>query len=340
MQRSYIKCLELNISETCNYNCKYCVFHRNNKKTVLMDPSTAAQIASDYDRYLDGKKGKIYFGAGEPLLNWDAIVRVCEALKTRRSDIGLFFMTNASLLTPEKLLYLRDNGIRMGFSLDGKPTRQRNTRTPFDPSIDSYDVVINALEWAKRIHYPVFSLSATYNKLGFVPDAEYVMSICAEHNIKEFDLDYDIESLHYDNLAQVATELVECFYKADALGLKTFGYWLIPYLNKLDHSSFHSYCDNASGSSLCISAEGKIKICGYDPISYLDYNSFESVLCSHKLQKALVDYNMRNDECMKCDLYPFCLGQCILHDCNQHSFRNNCSFLHIVTAKMLETHNT
>ena len=32
--------------------------------------------------------------------------------------------------------------------------------------------------------------------------------------------------------------MVECFYKADTLGLKTFGYWLRPYLNKSDCTSF------------------------------------------------------------------------------------------------------
>jgi sulfatase maturation enzyme AslB (radical SAM superfamily) len=65
-------------------------------KVNLMKPEFAVQMAIAYDKYLNGKNGLIYFGAGEPLLNWDAIVRVCEELEQRQSKIELRFMTNAS----------------------------------------------------------------------------------------------------------------------------------------------------------------------------------------------------------------------------------------------------
>ena len=31
-----IKCLEINISEACNYNCSYCIFHRNIQEKALI----------------------------------------------------------------------------------------------------------------------------------------------------------------------------------------------------------------------------------------------------------------------------------------------------------------
>ena len=96
----YYKCLELNISETCNYNCSYCVFRRNINENILMTPDLARKVTIDYIEYLDGRKGKIYLGAGEPTLNWKAIEAVSDTLLSyQNTDVSIFFMSNGSCIT-------------------------------------------------------------------------------------------------------------------------------------------------------------------------------------------------------------------------------------------------
>lgn len=283
-----IKCLELNISEACNYRCTYCIFHRNNMKVNLMKPEFAVQMAIAYDKYLNGKNGLIYFGAGEPLLNWDAIVRVCEELEQRQSKIELRFMTNASLVTTSKLEYIKVHNIGVGFSIDGLKERQKERRIPIDDKIDSYNSVINALEMAKKSNYNVFSLSSTFDTENFIEDAKFVIDLCCEYEIKEFDLDFDINALENCDIEIVADELITCYQEAVDHKLEVFGYWLIPYLNQKESGITH-YCSNSIGNAICIAADGFVKVCGYDTKTFCQISDFNDLLTNDKYLDYLRD---------------------------------------------------
>lgn len=324
-----IQCLELNISETCNYNCEYCIFWRYDLQQKMMTPQMAAEYTDKYGKYLKSRRGKIYLGAGEPLLNWDAIISVNETIKKYGYPIDLCFMTNGSLLTHERLDYIHANHIQMGLSLDGHPTFQNQFRPAKDSTIDSFSVIIDALEYSKKIGYPIYSLSATYRIPHFYDEALFVLSLCKKYGIQEFDLDYDISALKKNSIDVVAKNLYDVWKKADALGLSVFGYWLIPYINSLNSDRIGCYCGNAKATNICISASGTLHICGYDPVSYGQISTFENLLDNAQYYNKLKTNisSICSDRCHSCELLALCHGQCIFQDRNSESAYLNCQLL-------------
>ena len=305
-----IRCLELNISELCNYNCEYCIFHRNIKNKTIMSPWLAENIVKKYIEYLDGSNGHIYLGAGEPLLNWDAIVRVADVLRSH-NNIWLSFMTNGSLITEENLIFIKKNNISVGLSLDGREETQLRNRPSKDERINSFEASINFLNLANKIGYEVFSISATYNKKDFLEDAKFVISLCKKYKVKEFDLDYDIDAIVIDEMDEIIDNLIEAYNLARRNGLSVFGYWLIPIINKRNkNTSELCYCDNAEGFNVCVSADGMCKICGYDSYEYGFFDNFNN-FGNKELVDKYKQYDNGRGDCLDCDCYEFCMGQCI-----------------------------
>lgn len=329
-----IKCLEINISEMCNYDCEYCVFHRNIKTKKLMSVDIAKKIAMEYCSYLDGRKGVIYLGAGEPLLNWNALVAINEIVKQFSiGNVDIRFMTNASLLTEEKLEYIKTNNIKMGMSIDGPETIQNKSRKSRNSEVNSYKTIINALEMARKIKYNIYSLSATYNSVPFKNSAISVMKLCEKYQISEFDLDYDIGSLNERDIEIIANELVECYNIATLKGLSVFGYWLIPYLNKEVNLYTRNYCGNSICRNLCVSADGEIKICGYDSQSFGILNSFDEVFQNNDYVEKIRKYTKSNEICLNCEIFSLCYGQCIFMK-QTEQWALNCKLMKNVLEKM------
>ena len=342
---NHISCLELNVSETCNYRCKYCIFERNTIEEKVMDPDRAVKYALMYDEYLKHVRrtnaGMIYFGAGEPLINWKAIEAVTDALRKTESRVKLNLMTNASLLTKDMLIFARDNNINIGFSIDGGSNKQKMTRIPRDERVDSYKVVIDALENAKEIEYKVYSLSATYNEVDFVEDALSVIDLCIKYQIEEFDLDYDIEALDETDINKVCEQLIFCYSVARSKGLNVFGYWLIPVLNKLNEESGENcYCPNAIGKSVCISANGKLKVCGYDVRSFDDFVDFDAIDTNEKYVLYLENNNKHVNGCQTCELCDLCKGQCIFKKKGTVQWKLNCVLMKKIYHVLIDTQFT
>lgn len=333
-ENKYIRCLEINISEMCNYDCEYCVFHRNIKTKKLMDVNIAQKVAKEYCTYLKGRKGVIYLGAGEPLLNWNALVAINKTVKRfSKGNIDIRFMTNASLLTEEKLEYIKTNDIKMGMSIDGPEAIQNKSRKSCNSNVNSYEVILNALEMANKREYKVYSLSATYSSSPFKSAAITVMELCEKYQVSEFDLDYDIGSLNEDDIEKISNELVDCYNIAKKKGLSMFGYWLIPFINKEIDLSARNYCGNSTCRNLCISADGQIKICGYDPRCFGDLNSFNEIIQNNDYMEVIKKYTESNNECLNCKIFPLCYGQCIFME-KSEKWALNCKLMKKVLEKM------
>ena len=291
-----------------------------------MSPIKACYYAEKYAEYLNGRQGHIYFGAGEPLLNWDAIVAVSDCVKNE-SNLWLSFMTNASLMTEEKIDFIKERNISVGVSLDGREYTQLSNRPCIVDNIDSYKAVIDFLELAKKKRYQIYSISSTYNRPGFFNDAQYVMELCEKYNIKEFDLDYDICGLTEDNIDRVADELVRSYLLATSKKLEVFGYWLLPIINSKEADiNKRNYCGNSRGNNVCISADGLCKICGYDPENYGCFDSFNS-FGDARMQVAMLEYNKRHGECVECECYDVCFGQCIFQNRESNAYKLNCKLI-------------
>lgn len=338
-----LRCLELSISEDCNYRCVYCTFWRtkNISSRKLISKKNAERAVKDFLNITGRQKNTvIYFGTAEPFLNWEVLSYLAPIVHALRQDVSLNAITNGSMVSLDQLRFCKDNKINLGISLDGLPERQKLQRVPKTSSIDSSAVVLQLLETGKEIGYKFNCLSATYRQTGFKKDVDYLIDLCKKYDIPEFDLDFDAHCLGSVDADILANELLYSYKLAREYNINTFGYWLIPYLNITDgRRGIKSFCGNVAGESVCISSRGEFKLCGYERVGLQTYSMLQTHLASMEFQAILKARLLGNNpRCNTCCIKGVCNGQCMLTDIGSKEYDNTCSFYQKITKKLLANH--
>ncbi len=125
--------LILNVTESCNFRCKYCAFSGLYKYARIhsnrhMDFITAKKAIDRYldlskqgQRYNPLKKPSIGFYGGEPLLNYDLIRKCVEYIEDQYKNLRVKYnmTTNGSLLDEDKADWLMQHDFSIGVSIDG-----------------------------------------------------------------------------------------------------------------------------------------------------------------------------------------------------------------------------
>ena len=143
-----VKIMYFVLTSACNLACKYCFIENckfNNKVEINMKKETALNAIKKYTNYLKKEKIKdasIIFYGGEPIVNWDVIVDVVEYAKKQKAPIKFSMVTNATLLSDDKIEYLAENDIEVGISIDGPKNLNDKNRIYRTSSKSVYDEVI------------------------------------------------------------------------------------------------------------------------------------------------------------------------------------------------------
>jgi uncharacterized protein len=121
--------LTLFLTHQCNLRCTYCYVHE--KRGTKM-PIEVGHKAIDLALQLAKEKLQISFFGGEPLLEWELLTDFHQYGLRRTAERGVrpifALTTNGMLLDEERLTYLRDNDIKIGYSIDGSRQAQDATR--------------------------------------------------------------------------------------------------------------------------------------------------------------------------------------------------------------------
>jgi uncharacterized protein len=123
-----MKVVMLYPTRRCNLACKYC--YQKNKKNEDMTCNTLDKVLSLIAE--GSEQTKLNFFGGEPLLRWDLITY---AVKKLPPSIKTGITTNGTLLTEDKLEFMRAHGMGLALSLDGPPGVSRKTR-PGSENVD------------------------------------------------------------------------------------------------------------------------------------------------------------------------------------------------------------
>jgi uncharacterized protein len=105
------------LTHACNLACGYC--YTGEKKRVRMAPEVASRAVQ---RALDEAGGEplvIQFFGGEPLLEYDLVVRIATEARGRDADVAFQVTTNGTLLDRERVAELGELGVHIALSLDG-----------------------------------------------------------------------------------------------------------------------------------------------------------------------------------------------------------------------------
>ena len=121
----------LNITENCNFNCRYCFVHQS-------DHNMPFEIADDTVKWLNKNKeeykningyypkdSSVFFFGGEPTLRWyDLIVPLVEKYPNEKYSIT----TNGYLLDKDKIDFMKEHNFSVMLSMDGNEATQNYNR--------------------------------------------------------------------------------------------------------------------------------------------------------------------------------------------------------------------
>lgn len=136
----------------CNLRCSYCYEPKLRSKVMSVADARSyitgivSTLPEEYDSF------EIHFMGGEPLMEFEAIVKISEWLWDREWDRildGIFVVTNGTLLTDEMKTWFGDNRHRicLGLSFDGNMHMQNQNRSK---SYDMVDISYFASTWPKQ----------------------------------------------------------------------------------------------------------------------------------------------------------------------------------------------
>jgi len=143
-----VKALCLHIAHTCNLNCSYCFASQGKYQgeNALMSFETGKR-AFDFLIENSGTRRNLevdFFG-GEPLMNWDVVVKLVEYArsieKQHNKNFRFTLTTNGMLLDDDKFDFLNKEMSNVVLSLDGRKQVNDHFRVDYKGK-GSYDIIV------------------------------------------------------------------------------------------------------------------------------------------------------------------------------------------------------
>jgi uncharacterized protein len=140
----------LALTHDCNLACSYC--YAGEKRHAVMAWETA-EAALAFAFSFAAPRLQLGFFGGEPLLEWDLLVRCTERAEALSAAGGVELKptvtTNATLLTAERVEWLHAHRFYPALSIDGDRAMHEGTR-PFADGRSSYDACLHGLRLARE----------------------------------------------------------------------------------------------------------------------------------------------------------------------------------------------
>jgi uncharacterized protein len=150
--------VSLVLTHDCNLGCTYCFAGEKFRKSMSDEVMHKALDLGFSD---DAEKIQLSFFGGEPLLEWEQLVRATELAAVRAEKAGkrlvLTVTTNGTLLNDERVQYLVEKNFFIGLSIDGirhahdatRPTR--GNKTSFADVERGLDLLLKHGAWFETI---------------------------------------------------------------------------------------------------------------------------------------------------------------------------------------------
>lgn len=155
--------LYLNLTDSCNLACKYCFVEQNPHFMTLKIAKQSVKFLLKHKK--KGKKARIIFFGGEPTLMWnEVIVPLVDWIKNSYpNDFSFSMTTNATLLSKERIKWLKENNFSLLLSCDGDEETQNINRPCRDSNKNCFQLVSNNFD-ALLEHYPNITFRSTIDQ--------------------------------------------------------------------------------------------------------------------------------------------------------------------------------
>lgn len=138
----------LNVTEDCNFRCKYCIYsgiynnvRTHNKKYMTWEIAKAA-INDFLINSSEVENPALSFYGGEPMLAWGLIERCVSYLKRNNKKCHFSLTTNGSLVNKSNISYFVENDFSLSISLNG-PKKNHDAYRVYKNGRGSWDKILH-----------------------------------------------------------------------------------------------------------------------------------------------------------------------------------------------------
>lgn len=218
--RRGISFLSLQVTNDCNFKCRYCLYTRENKidrihENTKMSWDIARQSVDFLWQYSkDSSKINIAFYGGEPLLNYDLIydVVIYANKKFETKKVTYSLTTNGSIFSDNIVDFLAEHNFNISISLDGPEILQNRHRKFYENGNNTFHAV-----WANVNKIRCRQIDWFNNHVYFHPvimpneDPDMVLSFFTENSISREKV-----VLNLANLAGIDYDAADATYLSQA----------------------------------------------------------------------------------------------------------------------------
>ena len=137
------------LSQLCNLACTYCYAQESRSKEVLSKEKLKHIIDYVLSQPNNEKKQFSFIGGGEPTITWELLewaIKYIDTSKKEGQEVQYSITTNGTLLSDEKISFLKAHKVRVGISFEILPEIQNIQRKYTNPKLKSFEVVNTAIK--------------------------------------------------------------------------------------------------------------------------------------------------------------------------------------------------
>ena len=325
--------LRLNISNLCNFSCKYChVFKITDNKMPkqLMSYETMELAITEFIKLMNNRNEtsmNIQIYGGETLLNRKSLFKVIEKFGNLDSGVGINWIvyTNGSLMTPEDALFFEKYDVDIHISCDGyAPVHNLKRVDKFGKG--TFDKVERALKLIKE-----HGLRAQLNSYGTLENIDHLrdlVDIAKEYGISRVHIDllYSKDMLDPEKYAE---KYYDAYKYGVENGIRVFGPWTRVVMN-MSHKSHR----RPAVPTIGVEVDGRFFFFSYPVMRdrNLYIGNLNSIMESNESSEFFKSvYNYYLNKCRGCELCDHCFGHAIknfqFHMIAKEGYGKSCDYM-------------
>ncbi len=341
--------LRLNISQVCNFSCKYCHVFKMSQKTYTpplmsyktMDKSVQKVMQLLATQNTDSLIISIY--GGETLINKKNLFRLINKYNDSYLNIKILWIlnTNGSLLKKEDVLFLKKYNVDIHISCDGyKRINDINRRDKFDKG--TFERIKEALSLIKK--YKAKAQINSFVSPMNINNLKDIVNIAFEYNIKRIYLDFLYFPKVKLSTEKIRDKYIEVYKYGLKKGIKISGPWglIIKNIFRKDYKRKKEISNKLYFPSIQVNPDETFFFQDY-PLSKrfnLKIDHLEEIFNSSEYPlffKSIKNYFSK--ECKNCFLFQFCKGRAITqyqyHTQKKEGYSNTCEIMKEIITKIL-----
>lgn len=316
-----IQAVSLNMAQGCNLRCTYCFAGEGDYgQKAMMSYETAVRVLEFFS---NGKERfHVVFFGGEPLLNYAVIQPLVAWCERQPCRFSFAMTTNATLLTPEKLAWLKAKNVALTISYDGhgiqarqrlNKDRQSNSEALVERKLAAFkEQLANLQNFKLRATVMRQNLDLLEDALVTTINAQNVRLMISMHSTAANGMRFTDEDI--DRLGEILERVVDRYLAArdfDRL-LKLENIRLG--VQKIHHGYTGARSCGAGLTYLTVSAAGRYYLCHrFNEDESESFGSIEEGLNQERLAEVGRFRGAGAEPCSTCWMRQWCAGGCF-HD--------------------------